>query len=92
MSTGRAAWLESMTVVGFDLHARPLGTLCRLPYTQQSIGSSENIGVFLTRVLELSDQDAIISHNMKATTLTWAAKFGIDESTRLLLCENHTGD
>ena len=33
--------------------------------------SSEDIGAFLTRVLELPDQDAITSHSMKATTLAW---------------------
>ena len=90
-----AAWLESMTGVGFDLHARPLGALCRppLPNGQLARGScsSEDIGAFLTRVLELTDQDAITSHSMKATTLAWAAKFGIDESARLLLGHHSVG-
>ena len=90
-----AAWMESMVAVGFDVHARPLGALCRppLPNGQLARGScsSEDIGAFLTRLLELPDQDAIASHSMKATTLAWAAKFGIDESARLLLGHHSVG-
>ena len=90
-----AAWMESMAAVGFDMHARPLGALCRppLPNGQLARGScsSEDIGAFLTRVLELPDQDAITSHSMNATTLAWAAKFGIDESARLLLGHHSVG-
>ena len=47
--------------------------------------SSEEIGDFLNHVLGLTGERVVTSHCMKTTTLTWCAKYGLEEPARTLL-------
>lgn len=47
--------------------------------------TSEEIANFVNVVLDLNGEDAIRSHSFKSTTLSWAAKYGMDEPSRTLL-------
>ena len=81
-------WFHILDQVQFDLAAEPVGAMCRPPMNG-TLGtrhlSSEEIGDFLNHMLGLHGENVVTSHCMKATTLTWSAKYGLDESARTLL-------
>ena len=43
------------------------------------------IGGFLNRFFETTADNHLTSHSLKETTLSWCAKFGVDEDCRTLL-------
>ena len=81
-------WFSILGQVQFDTSAKPIGAICRPP-TNGKLGtrhiSSEEIGDFLNHMLGLHGEGVVTSHCMKATTLTWCAKYGLDEPARTLL-------
>ena len=81
-------WFKILEQVQFDVSAKPVGAVCRPP-TNGTLGtrhlSSEEIGDFLNHMLGLHGENVVTSHCMKATTLTWCAKYGLDEPARTLL-------
>ena len=86
-------WRESMVAVGFDVGARPVGALCRPPLRDGCLarGSCSSRHWCLPHASAGTVEDAVTSHSMKATTLAWAAKFGIDEAARLVLGHHSVG-
>lgn len=81
-------WFKILERVQFNTSAKPVGAMCRPP-TNGSLGtrhlSSEEVGDFLNHMLGLHGESVVTSHCMKATTLTWCAKYGLEESARTLL-------
>ena len=81
-------WFDILDEIKFDYLGRPVGALCRPPH-ESGLGtrtiSSEEIGKFINEVLELSGAATVTSHCLKATTLTWCSKYGLDEPSRTLL-------
>ena len=81
-------WFGILGQVQFNTSAKPVGAICRPP-TNGTLGtrhlSSEEIGDFLNHMLGLHGENVVTSHCMKATTLTWCAKYGLDEPARTLL-------
>ena len=81
-------WFDVLDEIKFDYLRRPVGALCRPPH-DSGLGtrtiSSEEIGKFINEVLELSGDATVTSHCLKATTLTWCSKYGLDEPSRTLL-------
>ena len=81
-------WFDILKQVQFNLTAKPIGAVCRPP-TNGMLGtrhlSSEEIGDFLNHVLGLTGERVVTSHCMKTTTLTWCAKYGLEEPARTLL-------
>lgn len=81
-------WFHILHQVDFDLTAEPVGAMCRPPMNGM-LGtrhlSSEEVGDFLNHMLGLHGENVVTSHSMKATTLTWCAKYGLDEPARTLL-------
>ena len=81
-------WFNILKQVQFDTSAKPVGAICRPP-TNGTLGtrhlSSEEVGDFLNHMLGLHGENVVTSHCMKATTLTWCAKYGLDEPARTLL-------
>lgn len=47
--------------------------------------SSDEAGKFLNVCLDLQNEDAVTSHTLKPTTLTWSSKYGLGEASRTLL-------
>ena len=81
-------WFSILEQVQFNISAKPVGAMCRPP-TNGTLGtrhlSSEEVGNFLNHMLGLHGENVVTSHCMKATTLTWCAKYGMDEPARTLL-------
>ena len=81
-------WFDILKQVQFNLTAKPIGAVCRPP-TNGMLGtrhlSSEEVGDFLNHVLGLTGERVVTSHCMKTTTLTWCAKYGLEEPARTLL-------
>ena len=80
-----------MLSLGVDKAAVPFGPICRAPkasggFYMRSTTSVE-IAAFLNAALalQLEGEGMVTSHALKATTLSWAAKYGLDEPTRTLL-------
>ena len=75
-------WFSILEQVQFNISAKPVGAMCRPP-TNGTLGtrhlSSEEVGNFLNHMLGLHGENVVTSHCMKATTLTWCAKYGMDE-------------
>ena len=88
----KCRWLhqlfEVMDSIQFDYSKSPVAALCRAPTTDglttRSMSSAE-VSDFINSLLGLTGDDAITSHSMQATTLSWCAKYGIDETSRTLL-------
>ena len=78
-----------MLSLGVDMTAVPFGPICKAPkasggfYTRST--TSTEIAEFLNEALQLEGEDIVTSHTLKATTLSWASKYGLDEPTRTLL-------
>lgn len=81
-------WFTVLKKVGLDPDAKPFGALCRPP-TGTGLGvrpiTTSEIAEFLNSALSIPSEERVTSHSMKTTTLVWAARYGLDESTRTLL-------
>ena len=83
-------WLKALHEVGFRRDSIPLETLCRPPsgegLAKRPLDSGE-----ATELLNLylgydNDHDKrATSHSLKATTLVWASRYGMEENARTLL-------
>ena len=69
----------------------PFGPLCKAPapgggFARRGVSSTE-AGNILNAILDIPSKNPqrTTSHAMKATTLSWCAKYGMDPSTRLVL-------
>ena len=84
-----AAWLETFYELQVDADAIPFGPICRAPGTDGALCrrscTSDEISLFINRVLDVADDNKLSSHGFKHTTLSWASSYGIDETARTLL-------
>ena len=82
-------WLEAMISLEVDLTAEPFGALCKAPSHEGKLCrrscTTEEIGVFLNKVLKTTQETCVTSHSLKHTTLSWCAAYGMDEPARTLL-------
>ena len=81
-------WKNVLERLGFEIEHRPFGPLCRAPkpdgsFTKRSITTAE-ASAMLAGYLEVKGE-RMTSHSMKATTLVWAARYGLSERTRAIL-------
>ena len=83
------AWLETFALLQVDLDACPFGPICRAPRSDGLLGlrscTSDEISVFINKVLGVADADKLSSHSFKHTTFSWASAYGIDEPARIIL-------
>ena len=83
------AWFDSLRAVGLDMKAEPLGALCRVLKGDGHVGkrscTSDEITKFLNVFFKTDSSNRLTSHSLKETTLSWAARYGIDENSRILL-------
>ena len=84
-----AIWLGAMTTLGLDFDAVPVGSLCRAINPSGGLSvrhlTTSEITDFLNQFFETTDDNRLSSHSLKETSLSWSAKFGIDEDSRTLL-------
>eukprot|EP00435_Cladocopium_sp_Y103_P010077 s916_g2.t1 len=84
------AWKEALQELGLLHDREPYGAICRAPtsvggFTKRPLTTAE-ISAMLNDFLKLTDtEDATSSHSLKATTLVWAARYGIDDDSRAML-------
>ena len=82
------AWKNVLERLGFEIEHRPFGPLCRAPkpdgsFIKRSITTAE-ASAMLAGYLEVKGE-RMTSHSMQATTLVWAARYGLSERTRAIL-------
>ena len=80
---------EILQLCEIDMDATPFGALCRAPLrdgdlSERPLETSE-INGFLCNVLGLEQDKRASSHSLKATTLSWSSRFGLEEDARVLL-------
>ena len=82
-------WVQACDALGVDFQVQPFGALCKAASHGGVLCKrsciSEEIGIFLNRMLKTSSENAITSHSLKHTTLAWCAVYGLDEPSRTLL-------
>ena len=82
-------WLGAMTTLGLNIDAVPVGSLCRAINPSGGLSvrhlSTSEITAFLNQFFETTEDNRLSSHSLKETSLSWSAKFGIDEDSRTLL-------
>ena len=82
------SWLETFSLLHVVLSACPFGPICRAPGTDGLLRNrsctSNEISVFINKVLKTADDDRLTSHSFKHTTLSWVSAYGIDEPARTL--------
>ena len=82
-------WLEACDSLGVSWGTEPFGALCRAAASDGTLCirscTTEEIGVFLNRILQTNVESAVTSHSLKHTTLSWCAAYGLDEPSRTLL-------
>lgn len=86
-------WMEAASKLGFHPEmtpfGSPVGALCRAIDNTGSVFkrpvTSTEISKFMNLILKTDSSNLVSSHSLKDTTLSWAAKFGIDEDSRTLL-------
>eukprot|EP00435_Cladocopium_sp_Y103_P059351 s1613_g21.t1 len=83
-------WKETLEKLELLHDREPYGPVCRAPtsvggFTKRPLASDE-ISSILNDFLKLTDtEQAASSHSLKATTLVWAARYGIDDTSRAML-------
>ena len=82
-------WLGIFSELQVDMDACPFGLICRAPGTDGFLCkrscTSDEISVFVNKVLGLADENKLSSQGFKHTTLSGASAYGIDETARTLL-------
>ena len=81
--------VQACDSLGIDFQDQPFGALCRAASHGGVLCkrpcTTEEIGTFLNRMLKTNVENAITSHSLKHTTLSWCAAYGLDEPSRTLL-------
>eukprot|EP00434_Breviolum_minutum_P031926 symbB.v1.2.028233.t1/scaffold2972.1/size66174/2 len=86
----------ALEAVGMLVARRPYGPLCRATrpdgtFTVRALTSAEGSSMMNDYMgIKKGDVAETTSHSLKATTLVWAARFGMDEPSRLLLGHHST--
>ena len=86
----------ALEAVGMLEARRPYGPLCRATrpdgtFTVRALTSAEGSSMMNDYMgIKKGDTAETTSHSLKATTLVWAARFGMDEPSRLLLGHHST--
>ena len=84
-----AFWLCACDKLGVDWNTEPFGALCRAASHDGTLCkrscTTEEIGIFLNKILQTNAESNLTSHSLKHTTLSWAAAYGLDEPSRTLL-------
>ena len=86
----------ALKAVGMLVARRPYGPLCRATrpdgtFTVRALTSAEGSSMMNDYMgIKKGDAAETMSHSLKATTLVWAARFGMDEPSRLLLGHHST--
>ena len=84
------AWAETLKELHLFPGHEPFGPICRAPtadgeFTKRALTTAEASSM-LNAFLEIENSSrATTSHSLKATTLVWAARFGIDDECRAML-------
>lgn len=82
-------WLGAMASIGLDINQVPVGSLCRALNSSGEITSrhltTSEVNDLLNHFLKTTEGNRVSSHSLKETSLSWSAKFGIDEDSRTLL-------
>ena len=84
------AWAETLKELHLFPGHEPFGPICRAPtadgeFTKRALTTAEASSM-LNAFLEIENTSrATTSHSLKATTLVWAARFGIDDKCRAML-------
>jgi hypothetical protein len=84
------AWAETLKELHLFPRHEPFGPICRAPtadgeFTKRALTTAEASSM-LNAFLEIENTPrATTSHSLKATTLVWAARFGIDDKCRAML-------
>ena len=78
-------WLAAMTSLGLNFDQVPVGSLCRAikssgELTARHLTTSE-VTDLLNHFFKTTDDNRLSSHSLKETTLSWSAKYGIDEDS-----------
>lgn len=82
-------WVQACESLGVSFDKEPCGTLCRAAshggvLCKRSC-TTEEVGIFLNKILKTNTENAVTSHSLKHTTLSWCAVYGLDEPSRTLL-------
>ena len=84
-----AFWLWVCGKLGVDWNTEPFGALCRAASHDGTLCkrscTTEEVSMFLNKVLQTNAEATVTSHSLKHTTLSWAAAYGLDEPSRTLL-------
>ena len=85
------AWKQAMHEVGIDLDKTPFGRICKATtadgqFGLRPLGSDEATNLLNAYLGFKGDSENLTtSHSLKATLLSWSARYGIDETSRVLL-------
>eukprot|EP00435_Cladocopium_sp_Y103_P019907 s2627_g4.t2 len=85
------AWRDVLMDLGLLQHRDPFGPICRAPSSEGSFTkralTSEEAGNMLNDYLNLPAKSELrtTSRSLKATTLVWAARYGVDDKVRSIL-------
>ena len=82
-------WVQACESLGVSFEKEPFGALCRAAshggvLCKRSC-TTEEVGIFLNKILKTNKENAVTSHSLKHTTLSWCAAYGLDEPSRTLL-------
>lgn len=89
-------FVEAAKETHMDFHEQFFGPLLPAPnkdhtFSSRSTGSKE-ASCWLNAILETQDPEQLVSsHSLKATTLSWCSKYGMDKTVRQVLGHHSTG-
>ena len=82
-------WMRACDALGINFEDRPFGALCRAASHGGTLCkrpcTTDEVTTFLNRILKTNSENAVTSHSLKHTTLSWCAAYGLDEPSRTLL-------
>ena len=75
----------------------PYGAVCQAPtseggFTKRPLTSAEASSMLNDFLGVVDTKEATSSHSLKATTLVWCARYGIDDTSRAMLGHHATKD
>lgn len=82
-------WLGAMASLGLNIDKVPVGSLCRAIKSSGELAvrhlTTGEVTDLLNHFFKTTEANRLSSHSLKETTLSWSAKYGIDEDSRTLL-------